>query len=300
MMPLLLLSTMPTCPRGLIYALINDRTRGDVPAVQADERPDVEAWLCYIGVEWDALVGHVKLLETWLPDDAFGDPLPPEVVAAVRARGPAGIDDETVLAGLLLNANQLIQLHETAYGDGPDESGPSDFWLDVIDRVAKLDVPALAAGTGAGAHALLAHEGSTQVAPAKPGHSMRLLGFDPDTDGEALRAEIIARCYGPEADLDEPFALTLHAQSVPGDADRVRLHLTASPAPVLAPLELTLTFAKLPDAPAVTFVIPACGEGRPKASSGSSEPLPRVAFEFEGGTWERGLPLRLTVRGGAS
>lgn len=308
MEPMWLTSEPPACPRGLVNTLITDRARGAAPAVKDHERAAVCAWLCYLGVDHDALTEHVALLKTWLPGEAFGDPLPYEVYEAVRARGPGAIADPAALAGVLLNANQLIQIHEAAYNDDdPDHTGPSPFWIDVLDRVVALDARAepsayaegLRAGAGAVAHQLLAHEVPAVVGPPVPGQSVRLLGLRSDAEGDALRAELLARCYGPPTERADPFALTLHAESVPGHADQVCLYLAASPAPVLAPLEVTLRFERLPGAPEHTFTIPVCPGGRPRASSVATDPLPRAAFEFAEGTWENALPLRLTVRGNA-
>ena len=318
------LLVLPQFPRRLVETLIADLRRGQVPEVEVYERAEVDAWVCRVAVDWQALVRHVRRLQKWVPEPgAFGEPLPPEVLAAVLERGPGAITDPVALAHLLLNANQLIQLHEAVYGDAgidepPGESdapeppaepalggGPTAFWLDVIDRIAELteqrerakehdSVPMLES-------AGVRREIAVTFSDLKPGQTARSLDLL-EKDGQALKAEILARCYGgPDEvdDFDEPFGLTLHAHPVEGDANLVRLHLTVTPAPVLAPLELTLTFTKLPGSPAVKFVIPAYGDGRGAASSQSSDPLPRAAFEFTAGDWENQWPLRLSVRGAA-
>jgi hypothetical protein len=315
---------LPQFPRRLVETLVADLRRGQVPEVEVYERAQADAWLCRVAVDWQALVRHVRRLQKWVPEPgAFGDPLPPEVLAAVLERGPGAITDPVALAHLLLNANQLIQLHEAVYGDaGSDEppaapetpaaepaepalgGGPTAFWLDVIDRIAELteqrerakehdQVPML--------ESAVRREIAVTFSDLKPGQTARSLDLL-ETEGQALKAEILARCYGGADDVDdfdEPFGLTLHAHPVEGDADLVRLHLTVTPAPVRSPLELTLTFTKLSGAPAVKFVIPAYGDGRRAASSQSSDPLPRAAFEFTAGDWENQWPLRLSVRGAA-
>ncbi|MBM3979396.1 MAG: hypothetical protein FJ304_03765 [Planctomycetes bacterium] len=307
MPPKWLTTVPPACPRGLVNTLITDRARG-AAAVKDHERAAVCEWLCYLGVDHDALTEHVALLKTWLPGGAFGDPLPFEVYEAVRARGPGAITDPGALAAVLLNANQLIQVHEAAYNDDdPDHTGPSPFWIEVIKRVVALDAraepsgygAALSAGAGEVAHNLLAHKVPAVVGPPVPGQAIKLIGLRSDPEGDALRAAVRARFYGPPADRTESFTFALHAESVPGNPDQVCLYLAASPAPVLAPLEVTLRFERLPGAPEHTFTIPVCPGGRPRASSVATDPLPRAAFEFAEGTWDDALPLRLTVRGDA-
>jgi hypothetical protein len=306
MEPTWLTTDPPACPRGLVNTLLTERARGAAPAVRDHERAAACEWLCYLGVDHDALMEHVALLKTWLPDGAFGDPLPFEVFEAVRVYGPGAITDPAVLAGVLLNANQLIQVHEAAYNDDdPDHTGPSPFWIEVIERAVALDAraepsgygAALSAGAGELVHAMLAHKVPAVIGAPLPGQAIKVIGLRSDAEGDALRAAVRARFYGPAPERAEPFALALHAESVPGRADQVSLYLAATPAPALAPLEVTVRFERLPGAPAHTFIIPAYPGGRARASSVATDPLPRAAFEFAEGTWENALPLRLTVRG---
>lgn len=140
---------LPSFPKSVLETLVSDFGRGEKPEVEEHERGNVDEWLCYIAVDWGALMQHVKQLTKWMPTPAaaYGDPLPDEALAAVLEHGPSAITDRKALARLMLNANQLIQLHEAIYGDDqlPESEDaiperPTKFWLGVLDRVAELSI----------------------------------------------------------------------------------------------------------------------------------------------------------------
>jgi hypothetical protein len=308
-------AVMPKAVRDLVndYLIIPDRRPGGRPVLPPERVAEARAWLERILIDRDAFDAHVHLLQTgygvtfrpprphW--ERPEGDrPALPETASAFRhhelldearavqvAQGGPGVLHDDELARLLLNPYALWDLADLIDATLPD------YWLDRMDAHGReliahhgleVTVPVMDDSTSepeeqpelALAGLLHAHA----VVDAQGGDCWRL-DFADDA-GKALARRIAWQLYG---DPGRAFTLRLYRVPVAGNREQAQAEVEVSPAPTKNDLELAITFPT-GQRQAFTLEVPPevkadpDAEPRERTRSTPGEPLPAVAFAFQG------------------